>query len=108
MLSLIGIREKLFEKKVIAISPIVGGKSLKGPAAQMFLDQGIEPSAAAVAKYYHNILNAIVIDGQDRDQHLSIDQTGIICLTTNIIMNNTGDRIRLAEEIMHFCENLIP
>jgi LPPG:FO 2-phospho-L-lactate transferase len=107
ILSLIGIREKLVNKKVIALSPIVGGKSLKGPAAQMFLDQGIKPSPAAVAKYYQSILNAIVIDDQDRDQQLSINQTGIICLTANIIMNNTGDRIQLAEKVIHFCENLI-
>jgi LPPG:FO 2-phospho-L-lactate transferase len=107
ILSLIGIREKLVEKRVIAISPIIGGKALKGPAAKMFLDQGIEPSAAAVAKYYNNILTAIVIDDQDRNQQLSIDQTGIICLTSNIIMNNTDDRIRLAEEVIHFCEKLI-
>ncbi len=107
ILSLIGIRELLIEKKVIAISPIVGGRALKGPAAKMFNDQGIVPSTAAVAKYYDDILNAIVIDDQDRDQQLSIDQTGIICLIANIIMNNPNDRIRLAEEVIRFCEKLI-
>ena len=107
MLSLVGIRELLIKKRVIAISPIVGGKALKGPASKMFIDQGIEPSAAAVAKYYNNILNAIAIDVQDRDQKFSIDQTGIICLIANIIMNNPGDRICLAEEVCRFCENLI-
>jgi len=106
ILSLNGIREALIGKSVISISPIIGGKAIKGPAANMFKDQGIEPSAFAVAKFYESILTAMVIDDQDQDQKLLIDQIGIICLTTNIYMQSTNDRIRLAEEVIQYCEKL--
>ncbi len=50
---------------VVAVSPIIGGKTVKGPAAKMYAELGIEPSALAVAKHYHDLLRGFVLDKED-------------------------------------------
>ena len=56
-------------KTVVAVSPIIGGKTVKGPAAKMYAELGIEPSALAVAEHYRDLLSGFVLDNTDR--HLS-------------------------------------
>ncbi|HEU5320751.1 MAG TPA: 2-phospho-L-lactate transferase CofD family protein, partial [Methylomirabilota bacterium] len=67
ILAVPGVREALRETKakVVAVSPIVGGATIKGPAAQMLRDSGLEPSPLAVASLYADFLDAIVIDDVD-------------------------------------------
>jgi len=67
VLAVPGVREALRQTKArtVALSPIVGGRALKGPAARMMRDQGIDPSAASVANLYADFLDAIVIDDVD-------------------------------------------
>ena len=60
---------KKINKPVVAVSPIIGGKTVKGPAAKMFAELGIEPSALAVAKHYGELLSGFVLD--NTDAHLS-------------------------------------
>ena len=57
---------KEINKPVVAVSPIIGGKTVKGPAAKMYAELGIEPSALAVAEHYRNLLTGFVLDSQDR------------------------------------------
>lgn len=106
ILSLHGITELLKEKQVCAISPIIQGKTIKGPAAKMFSELGITPSALAVAKHYceKGILNSFVSDLLDRDEEDEIKRCGIISLQTNTIMKSVEDRINLADEIIKFLE----
>ena len=89
-------------KPVIAISPIIGGKTVKGPAAKMYLELGIEPSALAVAKHYRNILVGFVLDSVDSEIESNIKQLGIRTLVTDTLMNNLTDRTRLAQDVLNF------
>jgi LPPG:FO 2-phospho-L-lactate transferase len=87
------------EKPVVAISPIIGGKTVRGPAAKMFAEMGIEPSAAAVAEHYAPILSAFVLDSSDQDLQ---PRVAVPTLASNILINSIADRIRLAQEVLHF------
>ncbi len=102
ILAVPGYRKVLQEKTVIGVSPIIGGKALKGPAAKMYRELGIEPSASAVANHYRGLLSGFVVDQQDKNELVKIQGWRIISVTTNIIMKDVHDRIRLAEETLEF------
>lgn len=101
------IKEAISRKKVIAISPIIAGKALKGPAAKMYADRGIDPSAYAIAKHYQGLITGLMIDKSDASQKGWIDQCGIILKVTDIVMRDQKDRIRLAKETVLFATQLI-
>jgi LPPG:FO 2-phospho-L-lactate transferase len=102
-----GIRDTLTQKKVIAISPIIGGKALKGPAAKMFSELGIEPSALAVAKYYGNLLRGFVFDDVDSSYSTAIRELGIMPLAVATIMQDRADCARLAGQVIEFGQRLL-
>lgn len=91
------------KKKVVAVSPIIGGHTVKGPAAKMYSELGIEPSALAVARHYQDLLSGFVLDNTDR--HLS-DKIELRTLVTDTLMNSYADRARLAMEVLHFIGSL--
>ena len=107
ILSVPGYRSALVGKIVVAVSPLVGGKALKGPAAKMFLELGIEPSAVAVAEHYQGLISGFVFDQQDQHELVKIERWRIIPLLTNIIMKDDQDRLRLAEEVLIFGESIL-
>ena len=90
-------------KPVVAVSPIIGGKTVKGPAAKMFAELGIEPSALAVAKHYQDLLSGFVLD--NTDAHLS-DKIETKTLVTDTLMKSNTDRARLATDVLHFIGSL--
>jgi LPPG:FO 2-phospho-L-lactate transferase len=94
---------KKINKPVVAVSPIIGGKAVKGPAAKMYTELGIEPSALAVAEHYGNLLSGFVLDVID--ENLS-DKIAVKTLVTNTLMNNFSDRARLAIDVLHFVGSL--
>jgi LPPG:FO 2-phospho-L-lactate transferase len=107
ILSINGIREALKSKAVIAISPIIGGRALKGPAAKIFLEFGIQPSPLAVAEHYASkqadgILNGLVIDSVDEDYRDNISDLGLEVLVTETVINSPSARLRLAQNVLHF------
>ena len=87
------------QKPVVAISPIIGGKTVKGPAAKMFAEMGIEPSAPAVAEHYRNLLTGFVLDLADQELQSRI---AAHTLVTDILLNSIADRVRLAQEVLDF------
>lgn len=101
-----GVRAALVEKFVVAVSPIIAGKTVKGPAAKMFAELGIEPSALAVAHHYPDLLSAFVLDTQDSDLADQIRQLGIDLLVSQTVMQTPDDRQRLAEDVLRFAERL--
>lgn len=107
ILAIQAIREAIRVKVVVAVSPIIGGKAVKGPAAKMFAELGIEPTALAVAQHYREWLKGFVIDQIDCPQIEEISRWGIMMLETDTLMTTAADRRRLAEEVLVFCENLI-
>ncbi len=86
-------------KPVFAVSPIIGGHAVKGPAAKMYAEMGIEPSALAVADHYRNILCGFVLDQKDQDYEAAV---GLPALVTDTLMNSIADRVRLAQELLVF------
>jgi len=96
------IQSALSEKRVIAVSPIIGGKAVKGPAAKMFSEMGIAPSALAVANHYGKLLSGFVLDQTDTEQLEAIQALGIMALATDTLMNSSADRQRLAKEVLEF------
>jgi len=101
------ISSALAEKKVIAVSPIIGGLAVKGPAAKMFSDIGIQPSAFAVAQHYENLIKGFVFDQIDSGLIDKIFHLGISPYVTDSIMRTTEDRSRVAAEVLDFCTLLV-
>lgn len=99
-------RELVKEKVTVAVSPIIGGQTVKGPAAKMYREMGIEPSALAVARHYGGLLKGIVIDIIDKSQMNSISQCGIIPLVTQTLMSDNRTREELARETVSFAEKI--
>jgi LPPG:FO 2-phospho-L-lactate transferase len=89
---------------VIAVSPIVGGQAVKGPAAKMMQELGLPPASCSIAEYYDTLIDGFVYDVQDAG---SCDDLAIETRCLDTMMHNEADRIRLAQEIMVFAEALL-
>ncbi len=107
ILAIKGYRDAISTKPVVAVSPLIGGKAIKGPAAKMYHELGIEPCASAVAKHYQGLLTGFIIDNLDRNELEKIERWRIIALVTDIFMKNEQDRFRLAEEVLSFSESIL-
>ena len=87
---------------VAAVSPIVGGRALKGPADRMLRSLGSEATALGVARRYIGLADAFVIDEVDRELGPSIAALGLRVLVTGTVMSDDADRARLARATMEF------
>ena len=97
-----GIRDALVAKKnVVAVSPLIGGQALKGPAAKMYKELGWEPAALSVADQYKDFITMFLLDSADVADCEEIRQWGIIPYVSDIIMKDIPGRIRLAELILN-------
>jgi LPPG:FO 2-phospho-L-lactate transferase len=110
ILAVPGMREALKASRApkVAVSPIVGGRALKGPADRMLDSLGHEVSAAGVARMYEGLVEGTVIDGVDEDERHEIEALGMRALATDAIMSDAPDRARLAREVLRFGAGLIP
>jgi LPPG:FO 2-phospho-L-lactate transferase len=102
ILAVPGIRAEVEKHPVYAVSPIIGGKTVKGPAAKMFAELGIQPSALAVAQHYGKLIEGLLIDQADEMYVHDINELGIRTWLTDIIMHSEQDRGRLAHEVLDF------
>ncbi len=91
-------------QSVVAVSPIIGGKTVKGPAAKMYAEMGITPSALAVAEHYRGLINAFVMDHADAEL---AEKMKIPTLTTDTLMNHLTKRALLAGDVLHFIRRLL-
>lgn len=108
ILQLPGVRTALQNNTVpvLAVSPIVGGAAIKGPAAKMLRELGCGSSAFAVADYYRDILDGFVIDRADADQIDAIAELDIAVHATASVMQTRDDKIRLAQTVLQFADVL--
>ena len=92
ILSIAGIRDVLQKRRkdVIAISGIIGGKALKGPAGRLLNELGYEASAAAVAEIYKDIVGTFVIDDIDKHEKKRIQELGLNCIITDTVMTDSA------------------
>ena len=103
ILSVPKYRDAFQSKPVIAVSPIVGGLAIKGPAAKMMTEFGVPPTPIAVAKHYGSLLSGFVLDQTDHEQAKDIPIPSIV---TQTIMLTLQDRIALAEQCVRFLEEM--
>lgn len=84
------ISNALKERKedVVAVSPIVAGSALKGPADRLLNELGYEASVEGVAKYYQDWINTLIIDKADFDSVENIESLGINCVSTETVMSD--------------------
>lgn len=94
---------------LVAVSPIIGGKAVKGPAAAVMRSLGHTPSAAGVAAFYRDLaLDGLVIDTVDADAAEAIRAAGTEVLVTDALMRDADDSARLATEVLAFAATLSP
>jgi LPPG:FO 2-phospho-L-lactate transferase len=107
ILAVPGVREALrqTEATVIAITPIIGGRALKGPAADMLSDLGHEVSARAVAAMYRDFLDVFVLDEVDASMEAHISSLSMNAAVTNTVMNTLEDKQRLARTVLQLVED---
>ncbi|MFP5265501.1 MAG: 2-phospho-L-lactate transferase [Blastocatellia bacterium] len=86
--------------RVTAVSPIIGGRALKGPAADMLSDLGHEVSARGVASLYRDFVDVFVLDESDRELERGINELGMRALVTNTVMVTLEDKRRLARSVL--------
>ena len=86
----------------IAVSPIVGGRALKGPADRMMSSLGHEVSAVGVARMYEGLVDGMVMDNADEDMAREVERLGMRVLVTDAVMHDEPDRGRLAREVLAF------
>ncbi len=110
ILALPGVRDALLNAAapVIAISPIIGGEALKGPAAKIMAELGKVPSAVTVAEKYSDFINGFVLDQKDTELQLDVITMGLGPLVTDTIMITPDDRARLACEVVNYADQLRP
>ena len=87
---------------VVAISPIVGGVALKGPADRMLVSLGHESSARGVARIYSGLATAFVLDTADAALEPDIAALGFRTLVTDTVMADHAGRARLARTVLEF------
>jgi LPPG:FO 2-phospho-L-lactate transferase len=109
ILAVPGMREALGSSPApkIAVSPIVGGRALKGPADRMLASLGHEVSAVGVARMYEGLVSGMVIDGVDNGEISGIEALGMRVLATDAVMRDEPDRARLAREVLGFGAGLV-
>jgi LPPG:FO 2-phospho-L-lactate transferase len=102
ILAVPGIRQALQQTQapVIAITPIIAGQALKGPAADMLRDLGHEVSARGVTSIYQDFVNLFVLDKADETLKQSIEDSGMRVEVMNTVMNTLEDKETLARHIL--------
>jgi LPPG:FO 2-phospho-L-lactate transferase len=102
ILSVSGVRDALRTTgaRLVAVSPLVGGRALKGPADRMLRDQGMEPNAVSIARLYKDFLDVLVIDDVDADLKPQIEAMEVEVTVTDTIMASMEKKAALARTVI--------
>jgi LPPG:FO 2-phospho-L-lactate transferase len=88
---------------VIAVSPIIAGKAVKGPAAKIMAELGLEPDSRSIAWHYDGLIDGLVVDTADEALAPSLPMPAIV---TPTLMRTLDDKLALARQCLAFCEEL--
>lgn len=91
---------------LVAVSPIVGGQAIKGPAAKMMAELGLDVSPLGIARHYGPLLDGLVIDEQDAQFKNALEAMGCKVHVCNTIMRSDQDRSALAKATLDFAATL--
>jgi LPPG:FO 2-phospho-L-lactate transferase len=108
ILSVPRIKETIREShaKVIAVSPIVNGGVIKGPADRMMKDLNMEVSPVGIADFYEGLLDGMVIDSLDEVYSKTLQNRGLEVLVTDTILDTDIKKVRLANQIIEFASTV--
>jgi LPPG:FO 2-phospho-L-lactate transferase len=89
---------------VIAVSPIIGGRAVKGPTAKIMAELGIAVTNKSIADHYRGLVDGVVVDESDGAESASL---AVPVLSTRTMMHDLADRERLAADVLVFAEKLV-
>lgn len=107
ILSLPGMRDHVAALPTVAVSPILGGEVVKGPAAKMFRELGVVPSAPAVARHYQDLLAGFVLDEMDAALVPTVAALGMAAQALPTLMVNPAQRRPVAQDVLTFASSLL-
>lgn len=107
ILAVPGIRDAVAHRPAVAVSPFIGGKAVKGPAAKMAAELGLQTTPGAVAGHYSGVIRGLVYDSADLDSAGDLSAAGLQSFRTRTLMRSDRDRRRLAEEVLAFAGVLV-
>jgi LPPG:FO 2-phospho-L-lactate transferase len=102
LLAVPGLRERIVARRddVVAISPIIGGRALKGPADRMLGELGVPVSATGVARWYRDLAGTLVIDDEDAGLAAEVEEQGVRAVVTDTIMSTPERAAALARKVV--------
>ena len=102
LLAVAGIGHTLAARRdqAVAVSPIVGGRALKGPADRMLAELGHEPSVVGVARLYAPLVSTLVVDEADADLADDVEREGLRCVVTKTVMHGVTEAAALARVVL--------
>jgi len=107
ILSLPGVRARMAAHPTVAVSPILGGEVVKGPAAKMFRELGSAPSAVAVAQHYQDLLSGFVLDTVDAELVPQVEALGMAARAMPTLMVDPERRLPVARDVLAFALSLL-
>lgn len=110
ILAVPGIRRALVEAVApcVAVSPIVGGRPVKGPADKFMRALGVEASPGGVAQLYRDFLDVLVVDEQDRAQVTAVEAMGVRAVVEQTLMTSLARKTALARAVLHAAKTVKP
>ena len=104
-LAIDGIRSAIAErvadsKPTIAISPLIGGQALKGPADRLLTEMGSEASSAGIARWYQGLIDTLVIDEADAADRAAVEACGVRCVVTKTVMDTPEISRSVAQTVL--------
>ena len=91
---------------IVAVSPIIGGAAVKGPAAKMMRELGLEPSSLAIAEHYQGFVDGLLLDEADAALAPRVEALGMAVRVAPSVMRSPADRERLAASVLRFAADL--
>jgi LPPG:FO 2-phospho-L-lactate transferase len=102
ILAVPGMSDALTKRRrdVVAVSPIIAGSALKGPADRLMAELGHEPSVVGVARLYAPWVGTLVIDEADRQRASEVEATGVECVVAQTIMDTVEKAAELGRTVL--------
>ena len=89
---------------IIAVSPIIAGKAVKGPTAKIMAELGLQPDSGTIARHYEGLIDGFIIDSEDETLEKDV---ALPILVTNTMMRTLDDKVALARQCLAFCGRLV-
>jgi LPPG:FO 2-phospho-L-lactate transferase len=102
ILAVPSLKSEIESRPVVAVSPIIGGKAVKGPVVKMYRELGIQPSALAVANHYRGLLDGFVFDEIDRELESDIQHLNVRTMMMDTLMSSSSQRKCIGQEVLNF------